>query len=86
MGTLGTIAHYQNGQWGRIESGTDLKINYIWGDYNIYTSSYEIYMVAGHHFGGPERKILTLKKNVVSELSTENVAPGSLDGIWFQSE
>jgi hypothetical protein len=91
VGNSGSIAHYsagslgQNEQWSRIESGTDLNIYDIWADYNNSTSSYEIDMVAGHHFEGPERKILTLKNNSVSELPTDNIADGSLDGIWFES-
>ena len=35
-GNLGKIAHYKNGSWQKIESGTELNINDIWGttDYN----------------------------------------------------
>ena len=85
VGDNGHIAHYQNGIWSRIESGTTLNIYDIWGDYDDYSSEYEINMVAAHHFEGPERKILTLKNNSISELSTANIADGSLDGIWFES-
>src|SRR5574338_153622 len=38
----GFIAHYQNGQWSRIESGTDLNINDIYGEYNLRTEKWEI--------------------------------------------
>ena len=31
VGNNGNIVHYQNGQWRRIESGTDLNIGDIWG-------------------------------------------------------
>jgi hypothetical protein len=82
----GFIAHYQNGQWSRIESGTDLNINDVWGDYDELKSVYEINMIAAHHFEGPERKILTIKNNVIEELPTINIADGGLDAIWFKSQ
>ena len=31
VGTKGTIAHYQNGQWSKIESGTDKRLTDIYG-------------------------------------------------------
>jgi hypothetical protein len=85
VGSNGNIAHYQNGSWKKIESGTDLHIYDIWGDYNNSESNYEINLVAAQQFVGPERKILMIKNNSVEELSTSNISEGSLHGIWFES-
>ena len=46
MGNTGNIAHYQNGQWSRIESGTTVDLLDIWGSSDGtlwscgYTSNY----------------------------------------------
>ncbi len=79
----GFIAHYNGQSWQRIESGTELDIYDIWGDYNNRKSTYEILLVAAQHLVGPDRKILTIKNNSVEELSTSNISVGSLDGVWF---
>jgi hypothetical protein len=85
VGNGGHIARFQNGVWSRLESGTILNIYDIWGDYDSSKSEYEINMVAAQHFEGPGRKIFSLKNNSVEELSTPNIADGSIGGIWFKS-
>jgi hypothetical protein len=82
-GTRGQIVHYNGSNWQRIESGTTLNIYDLWGYYNPETSDTEINFIAAQHFEGPERKIFTLKNNIVEELSTTNILQGSLHGIWF---
>ena len=54
VGNSGSIAHYQNGQWSRIESpigagGTELNIQDIYGAYNNQTGNYEILAVASDY-------------------------------------
>ena len=39
VGNNGKIAHYNGTSWQRIESGTTLNINDIWGDFNEKTQS-----------------------------------------------
>jgi hypothetical protein len=84
VGDGGKIVFYNGTLWSRIESGTELNIYDIWGDYNNRKSSYEIILVAAQQFVGPERKILTIKNNSVEELSTSNITEGSIHGIWFK--
>ncbi len=83
-GTSGQIVHYNGSNWQRIESGTTLDIYDLWGDYNPETSDTEINFIAAQHFEGPERKIFTIKNNIVEELSTTNILQGSIHGIWFK--
>jgi hypothetical protein len=85
VGVNGQIAYYNGSLWTRIESGTDLNIYDIWVEYNNNKSNYEINLVAAQQFVGPERKILTLRNNVAEELSTLNISPGSIHGIWFKT-
>ncbi|MBK6913810.1 MAG: glucosyl transferase [Ignavibacteriales bacterium] len=82
----GFIAHYSGPSgWQKIESGTDLDIYDIWGEYNSKASENEILIVAAEQYRGPRRKILKLLNSVIEELSTENIPDGSLNGIWFKS-
>ena len=48
VGNNGNIAHYQNGSWRKIESGTTLNINDILGDFNEKTQEWEILVVAAN--------------------------------------
>ncbi len=85
-GGIGVVVHYQNGQWSKLETGTDLDICDIWGNYNESKMEYEINLIAARHFQSPDRKIFTIQNNSVKELSTLNIRDGSIDGIWFQSK
>ena len=53
----GLIAHYQNGVWNKIESGTDLSINDVWGSYNPDTGEDEILCVASNQFVDQEVRL-----------------------------
>ncbi len=82
VGTLGTIAHYQNGQWSRVESGTDLNINDIYGAFNEKTNEYEILAVATDYPSGIEKAILSIRNDMVVQVST-NPIMWPLFTIWF---
>ena len=73
----GFIAHYQNGQWSRIESGTDLNIGDIWGiqdDTGIYIK----YVAA-------DNSMLKIDNNDV--LTTINGLSGEIIiSIWGKSD
>ncbi|MBX2977343.1 MAG: glucosyl transferase, partial [Ignavibacteriaceae bacterium] len=86
VGNSGSIAHWNGSSWKKIESGTNLNIYDIWGDYNKIHQSYEIIVVAAKHMTSLERKLLILKNNSTNELSTTNISQGSLHGIWFKNE
>jgi hypothetical protein len=70
VGYGGQIAHYNGTSWKKIESGTDLNINDIWGDYNEKTGEWEILAVASNYGTDLEKKILLIKDNVVINLPT----------------
>ena len=85
VGDNGHIAHYQNGQWSRIESGTDLNINDIYGAYNQKTNQYEILAVASDYGQSFEKEILSIQENeqVISHSSDSNPTMEPLLGVWF---
>jgi hypothetical protein len=84
VGRNGSIAHYLNGTWSKIESGTDLDIYDIWGDYNSTNGGYEIIAVAAKEFVTYDKKIFIITENSVQSISTDSI-PYSIHGIWFKS-
>jgi hypothetical protein len=78
----GFIAHYQNGNWTRIITGTNLDFYDIWGDYNSTTSEYEIICVASDLFLNQGKKILKIENNIVSVVPDAGLS-NSLHTVWF---
>jgi hypothetical protein len=68
VGYNGQIAHYNGTNWQRIESGTTLNINDIWGDFNEKTQEWEVLAVASNFGTGLEKEILQIKNNSVTKL------------------
>ncbi len=84
VGTNGQIAHYNGTNWQRIESGTTLNINDIWGDFNDKTQVWEVLAVASNKFFNDGSKILKIENATVAELNQTGL-PWSISSIWFDS-
>ncbi|MBK6913445.1 MAG: hypothetical protein IPH11_07195 [Ignavibacteriales bacterium] len=84
VGNGGNIAHYSgvSGGWQKIESGTELNINDIWGDYNDKTGEWEILAVAANIFQGFDKEVLKITNDNV-EILNKNGIEEPLFGIWF---
>jgi hypothetical protein len=82
VGSNGNIAHYLNGHWSRIESGTNLNINDIYGAYNKKTNEYEILAPAANVLQSLDRDLLSITNNSVEHLNTFPVS-GTLRTTWF---
>jgi hypothetical protein len=84
VGNNGNIAHWDGRKWTKIESGTTLNINDIWGDYNQKTGEWEILAVASN-IGRPlGRYLIQIKKGNTTLLSlSSNVE--QLESVWFIS-
>ncbi|HMN50022.1 MAG TPA: glucosyl transferase [Ignavibacteriaceae bacterium] len=85
VGNNGNIAHWDGRKWTKIESGTTLNINDIWGDYNQKTGEWEILAVSGNILHGwqHERDILSIKNKAVVKIYSEGVQ-WPLSGVWFK--
>ena len=81
-GRNGTIVHYDGAQWQRIESGTDLPIQDIWGGWNNKTRGWDIICVASRLDQNEGRELLKISKQSVEKLQTEGLS-WSLKAIWF---
>ncbi len=83
VGRNGSIAHYNGTNWQRIESGTNLNIYDIWGEYDSENSNYEIIAVAADRSVSSEKKILKINStNTVIPLVTGGI-PSSIVDVWF---
>ena len=87
VGNNGQIAHYNGTSWQKIESGTTLNINDIWGDFNDKTQEREILAVCGNILQGWEEDRAIIRIDNINQAVQLN-AVGSkwpLSGIWFKS-
>jgi len=83
VGGNGTIIHYQNDQWTKIESGTDLPFSDIYGAANI-AGKQEILAVCSRNF--PLRRgIYKIDGNTAAQISTSPIQ-WELYNIWFIPE
>lgn len=82
VGDLGNIAHYQDGNWEKIESGTASYISDIWG---LNTSTgITAYCTVSAFWEPGDRKILRIKNDKIDSISwNSNIL---LNSIWAPKE
>ncbi len=68
VGNSGSSAHYQNGQWTKIETGTDAKIADIWGTSISSSNQSKIYCSVPSGLEPSKRRILTINDNNVDSI------------------
>jgi hypothetical protein len=82
----GFIAHYNGSSWQKIESGTELPINDIWGVKDQETGENYILCPASDKYHTSDKKLLSIKSDkTVTEISWpfSNRDPYS---VWFKSK
>jgi len=82
VGYNGSIVRYNGSTFTKIESGTTLPINDIWGAYNSKTKQYEVLAVASDLALGAGRKVLKITGNQVAAV-VDSGLPRSLSSIYF---
>ena len=83
VGTSGNIAHYNGSSWQKIESGTTLNIEDIWGEKDNLSGELNILAVAsGFRSNIADKKVLAINNMSVSLITTSSL-PNALTGIWF---
>jgi hypothetical protein len=63
VGRSGAIYHYNGTSWKKIESGTDIDINDVWGIIDPITNSRKVFCAVSFVLQLGEHKILTLDEN-----------------------
>ncbi len=77
----GALAFYNGSSWQRINTGTDLDINDIWGQKNN-SGEYEILCIASDKFTNKGRRIFRIQNKEVTSLNEDGLS-NSLNTIWF---
>ena len=85
VGRAGSIAHYKNGSWSKIESGTDLPINDIYGSANPFNGKTEVICVVSDAFINTGLKVIKIYENDSSEFLNNNGLKWSIGSIWFSA-
>jgi hypothetical protein len=86
VGNEGNIAHYNGSSWTKIESGTNLDVYDIWGNYNTRENKWDIFAVAAKRAVNFNKIILKISNNIVdASISTAGI-PQSIYGIWFNNK
>lgn len=84
VGRSGSIAHYQNGVWKKVESGTDLWINDIYGSVNPLNGKTEIICVAADFFQDRGIKVIAINENNTTELIDNSGLIRFIVSVWFK--
>ena len=82
-GNNGTIVHYTNGIWQKIESGSTLDIQDIWGEVDQKTNQTTVLAVASNIFQNNGMNLLQIRNNAAASLTTQGLS-WSLSGVWFE--
>ncbi len=86
VGYLGTIAHYQNGVWSKVESGTTTNLNDIWGHYDHSSNEKTVLCVASNILHQGEYRLLTLSGNSAHDTLNWTYNDYWLKTIWFNKK
>jgi hypothetical protein len=83
VGNSGAIYHYTGSSWQKIESGTNIDIQDIWGAENPETGELEILAVASNGPLIPQAKQLLKIEGTTAIILPDSGLPYNLNGIWF---
>ena len=86
VGNDGQIAHYQNGQWSKVESGTTTNINDIWGYSNTSNNSESVLCVASNIFHQGELRLLAISGNNAHDTLNWPYTNHWLKSVWFKDK
>ncbi len=86
VGNNGNIAHYQNGVWSKIESGTTTNLNDIWGHYDHSSNEKTVLCVASNILHQGEYRLLTLSGNSAHDTLNWTYNDYWLKTIWFNKK
>ena len=83
VGNSGSIAHYQNGHWSKIESGTTTNINDIWGVKDSSENNSLVLCTVSNRYQLGDYKLLSVSGNSATEFITWPFT--RLYSVWFNS-
>jgi hypothetical protein len=86
VGTLGTIVHYYNGTWSKIESGTTTNINDVWGYYDNDSNEGSLLCVVSNILHQGELRLLAISDNTTHDTLNWPYSHHWLNSVWFKNK
>lgn len=83
VGNSGAIVHYSNGTWRRLESGTTVPLNDVWGGSNRWVGDNVVLATGSDDFTLSERKIIRINANGAADSLTWGTIYRTPYSIWF---
>jgi hypothetical protein len=85
VGSNGNITYYDGSSWQKLESGTDIDIQDIWGAMNPRSGEYEILAVASLQNYGRDLALLNLNNTIVSKIDIAGLHVNQ-SSVWFKPD
>jgi len=85
VGNNGSLAHYKNNFWTKIETGTTTNINDIWGYYNPLSNHQSVICVASNIFQQGEIRLLAISDNSAQDTLNYPYTDW-MTGVWFKNQ
>ena len=82
VGRIGSMIFYDGSTWTKLESGTTLDINDIWGATDASTAQTTVLAVGSERFQEVDKKVLRIDGTTVTALPDSGL-PWSISGVWF---
>ena len=83
VGDAGNIAYYNGSTWQRVESGTTIPLNDVWGGSNRIAGEDIVLVTGGDRFTFGEKKLLRLRQNGEVDSLVWGTIYRRAQSVWF---
>jgi hypothetical protein len=86
VGDGGNIIHYNGSTWTKIESGTTLTLNDVWGRSNKFVGENIVMIPASEKYTGGEKRLLRLRNGTIIDLVPWSMQDRRIHSVWFDQQ
>jgi hypothetical protein len=86
VGNNGTIVHYSTGTWRRVESGTQVSLNDVWGGSNRWVGENVVVVAASNKFDPGEKKLIRIHSNGLVDSLSWPMQSRRIHSVWFDGQ
>jgi hypothetical protein len=83
VGLGGRIGHYVNGAWQRVESGTTVTLNDVWGGSNRWVGDNVVLVAASYKFEPGEMRIVRINASGLVDSLPWPMQDRRIHSVWF---
>jgi hypothetical protein len=85
VGNGGGIAHYTSGTWQRVESGTTVSLNDVWGGSNQWVGQNVVVVAASNKFDPGEKRLVRINAGGLVDTIPWSMQNMGIHSVWFDS-